>query len=133
MTLPKSVAFRKRTGITDREAVYLDFPHKVFSKTTTVEVRLYGFNKYVNGTSKFVQRKLKEKMVALVVLESRDFCTGNTFCMLMAGKFMSEYAQFKSECSNIDLVSFGPKYGFCQGMFLRNMKIKKKTSSIMLL
>ena len=108
----KHLSFQKIKGLStpkSREAVYLDFPKKVLSKTTIIEVKLY----YVNKAGEKLPRQLKEKMVSLTVLESRDYCTGNTFCELLAVGYMNEYKKHRSECLNIDSRSFGPKYGFC--------------------
>ena len=81
----------------------------MISKSTEIEVKLYSKQNGIN-----VPRQLKEKMVSLVMLESRDFCTGDTFlCIQMAQKFESEYELHKNECLNTDLASFGPKYAFC--------------------
>uniref|UniRef100_A0A7M5XNR7 Uncharacterized protein n=1 Tax=Clytia hemisphaerica TaxID=252671 RepID=A0A7M5XNR7_9CNID len=94
------------------EAAYLSYPVKVDSQTT-IEVKLHTV--YIESGDFKSSRSLREKVVTLVLLESRDYCTGNTYCVLLAQKYMNDARQLQARCVNIDELSFGPKYGFCPG------------------
>eukprot|EP00111_Clytia_hemisphaerica_P019681 TCONS_00058085-protein len=101
------------------EAAYLSYPVKVDSQTT-IEVKLHTV--YIESGDFKSSRSLREKVVTLVLLESRDYCTNNTYCVLLAQKYMNDARQLQARCVNIDELSFGPKYGFCPG----NSTVPKK-------